>query len=151
MLKLVAKSKRGRQQIQRHGNIWLPIRGGRQIGCLGGVPGIELKSMRDGATFWIKVENDDNLIPVERLDNFGRPIPRKVETAPPELLPAEFSNEQQIDNAYPQRSILEPPKLTAMQKTEYQVIGATSGRTSASGEPNQSAIGHSADEKPEDT
>jgi hypothetical protein len=75
MLRVVGRSKRGRKQITRHGNKWMPVQADKCVGCLGGQAGIKLMSVQDQATFWIRVEGDENLIVVERLDNFGRPLP----------------------------------------------------------------------------
>ncbi len=77
MLKIAARSVRGRKQLKRHGNLWMPVQADRCVGCLGGVAGIKLMSIKDRATFWIKVEDDENLMVVERLDNLGRPIPKQ--------------------------------------------------------------------------
>lgn len=134
MLKLIAKSPRGRKQLKRHGDVWVPVEGNRQVSCLGGVPGIKLMSVRDRATFWMKVEGDANLIPVERLDNFGRPI-RKAETVTAEQMAAAFDP-------------LTQARENLAKHTDLQVMGATSGRSSASGEPNQSSLGDPAHVEP---
>lgn len=111
MLRVEAVSKKGRKQITRHGNKWMPVAAERQVGCLGGVPGIQLMSIQDKATFWIKVEGDENLLVAERLDNFGRP----VQDGGKAVLNVDFTKD-------------EKPVLPI-----YKLKGTTSGRSSAGG------------------
>lgn len=128
MLKLMGKSKRGRQQIKRHGDKWMPVMADRCVSCLGGVPGIKMMSVMDQFTFWMKVEGDENLVAVERLDNFGRPIMRPAAVTADTLCETVPQAEGQLLNP------------------EY---GETSGRTRASGGSNDAALpnGDSADEQ----
>jgi hypothetical protein len=135
MLKLVAKSKRGRKQLARHGDKWMPVEANRSVSCLGGVPGIKLMSIKDRATFWMRVEGDENLIPVARLDNFGNPIVKSS------VVPADMTSEP--GEAL---SATEPPKETigaaeAMKRQVDKLVlkgGMLSGRFSATGGPNES-------------
>lgn len=88
----------------------MPVESNKSVNCLGGAAGIKLMSVKDQATFWIRVENDQNLIPVERLDNFGNPIRKST------VIPA------------------------AKRKLDKLVLngGHLSGRFSATGGPNES-------------
>lgn len=162
MLRMIAKSKRGRKQLKRHGDVWIPIEANPQVGCLGGVPGIKLMSIRDRATFWMKVQEDLNLVPVERLDNFGRPMRGKSEvslgelieqgerlrrTDPTKPLDEQISDAARIKQCDEKVMLGKHADGTETVIPEYHVTGATSGRTSASGEPNQSAVGDSANDQ----
>jgi hypothetical protein len=71
MLKLAAVTKRGRKLIRQHGEIWVPVSYSSGVSCLGGKPGIRIKSIRDGQERWMAVEQDRDLAPVDRVDSSG--------------------------------------------------------------------------------
>lgn len=132
MLKVAARSKRGAKQIKRHGNKWMPVQADRCVGCLGGAQGIKLMSVQDRATFWIKVEDDANLMVVERLDNFGNRIPRPgsvmpLSSATPEPVPlsVEFKEEPKLSATQPQtldETILERAGQEFIQHVYREVL-----------------------------
>jgi hypothetical protein len=152
---MIAKSKRGAKQLKRHGNVWVPIAAERQVPCLGMKPGIRLMSIQDRATFWMAVENDPNLQPVERLDNFGQPMRDRSEVSLGELIEQgqrKMGITERVAQAVDQQVLNGEETLhsdTRVQKqgeqpviSEYSTVGVTSGRTRASGGPNETRVPH---------
>lgn len=126
MLKVAARSKRGAKQIKRHGNKWMPVQADRCVGCLGGAQGIKIMSIQDRATFWIKVEDDANLMVVERLDNFGNSIPRPgsvmpLSSATPEPV-VEFKEEPTTKSQTLDETILERAGRECIQHVDREVL-----------------------------
>lgn len=126
MLKVAARSKRGAKQIKRHGNKWMPVQADRCVGCLGGAQGIKIMSIQDRATFWIKVEDDANLMVVERLDNFGNSIPRPgsvmpLSSATPEPV-VEFKEEPTTKSQTLDETILERAGREFIQHVDREVL-----------------------------
>jgi hypothetical protein len=74
MLKVKAKSKKGNQLINRHGDLWVPVRHGNVVSALGGDAGMELKSVKTGKTYWIRDLNDEIFWIVDRVDANGKSL-----------------------------------------------------------------------------
>lgn len=74
MLKLKGKSRKGKARIATHGEIWVPVQGGKSVSCLGYKEGLLLQSVKTGYKRWMARENDKDFVAIDRVDPQGNSL-----------------------------------------------------------------------------